>query len=165
MLRRENDATAGNLEPRSAADRFKERLSCYHSETGEKIWSSDFPTNYEDLNGYGDGPRSTPVIDGDRVFLLSPAGQLRCLQLVDGETIWELDLVASFGCNLPTYGMGATPVIHYDLLLVMVGKQQDNANSHSVIAFDKTNGVLRYCLLYTSPSPRDQRGSRMPSSA
>ena len=25
--------------------------------------------------------------------------------------------------------------------------------------------VLDYCLLYTSPSPRDQRGSRMPSSA
>ena len=24
---------------------------------------------------------------------------------------------------------------------------------------------LNYCLLYTSPSPRDQRGSRMPSSA
>ena len=24
---------------------------------------------------------------------------------------------------------------------------------------------LRLCLLYTSPSPRDQRGSRMPSSA
>ena len=23
----------------------------------------------------------------------------------------------------------------------------------------------KYCLLYTSPSPRDQRGSRMPSSA
>ena len=26
-------------------------------------------------------------------------------------------------------------------------------------------GLLGYCLLYTSPSPRDQRGSRMPSSA
>ena len=25
--------------------------------------------------------------------------------------------------------------------------------------------VIRVCLLYTSPSPRDQRGSRMPSSA
>ena len=25
--------------------------------------------------------------------------------------------------------------------------------------------VLKDCLLYTSPSPRDQRGSRMPSSA
>ena len=26
-------------------------------------------------------------------------------------------------------------------------------------------GVTKACLLYTSPSPRDQRGSRMPSSA
>ena len=28
----------------------------------------------------------------------------------------------------------------------------------------KKNGI-KACLLYTSPSPRDQRGSRMPSSA
>ena len=27
------------------------------------------------------------------------------------------------------------------------------------------NSKIKYCLLYTSPSPRDQRGSRMPSSA
>ena len=26
-------------------------------------------------------------------------------------------------------------------------------------------GIVYRCLLYTSPSPRDQRGSRMPSSA
>ena len=29
----------------------------------------------------------------------------------------------------------------------------------------KRRARLRACLLYTSPSPRDQRGSRMPSSA
>ena len=34
------------------------------------------------------------------------------------------------------------------------------------ISFVAENGALVYdCLLYTSPSPRDQRGSRMPSSA
>ena len=27
------------------------------------------------------------------------------------------------------------------------------------------DGITTACLLYTSPSPRDQRGSRMPSSA
>ena len=27
------------------------------------------------------------------------------------------------------------------------------------------DGLIQHCLLYTSPSPRDQRGSRMPSSA
>ena len=30
---------------------------------------------------------------------------------------------------------------------------------------DRDNAYDYYCLLYTSPSPRDQRGSRMPSSA
>ena len=35
-----------------------------------------------------------------------------------------------------------------------------------VLEFGKpTNRDLFFCLLYTSPSPRDQRGSRMPSSA
>ena len=35
------------------------------------------------------------------------------------------------------------------------------------VAMDSTDGLTRGipCLLYTSPSPRDQRGSRMPSSA
>ena len=31
--------------------------------------------------------------------------------------------------------------------------------------FEDARSVLSDCLLYTSPSPRDQRGSRMPSSA
>ena len=31
--------------------------------------------------------------------------------------------------------------------------------------FEKANPGIKLCLLYTSPSPRDQRGSRMPSSA
>ena len=37
--------------------------------------------------------------------------------------------------------------------------------SAQVITDKKNLGVLICCLLYTSPSPRDQRGSRMPSSA
>ena len=36
-----------------------------------------------------------------------------------------------------------------------------------VVLFDIVDGIPqgKACLLYTSPSPRDQRGSRMPSSA
>ena len=36
---------------------------------------------------------------------------------------------------------------------------------HRTPALDVIGAVVRTCLLYTSPSPRDQRGSRMPSSA
>ena len=35
---------------------------------------------------------------------------------------------------------------------------------HRTVAFH-VDGKKKPCLLYTSPSPRDQRGSRMPSSA
>ena len=75
--------------------RFSERLSCLHSETGEELWEVDFPTSFQDLGGYGDGPRSTPVIDGDRVFILSPEGMLRCLQCVDGKQVWDCLLYTS----------------------------------------------------------------------
>ena len=37
--------------------------------------------------------------------------------------------------------------------------------SKTQIIHDSTFSSSQYCLLYTSPSPRDQRGSRMPSSA
>ena len=125
-------------------ERFVERLSCFHAETGENLWQADLPTDYKDLPGYGDGPRSTPLVDGDRVFLLSPAGAFRCLQLVDGKLLWEVNLVNSFNCRLPNYGMGASPVVHRDMVLVVVGSNEQNNESHTVVAFDKSNGVFRY---------------------
>ena len=38
-------------------------------------------------------------------------------------------------------------------------------NSKSTRDLDEVARLCEHCLLYTSPSPRDQRGSRMPSSA
>ena len=35
----------------------------------------------------------------------------------------------------------------------------------NLLKVDEGQGFIYTCLLYTSPSPRDQRGSRMPSSA
>ena len=40
-----------------------------------------------------------------------------------------------------------------------------NATAHSSVVADGTADAARACLLYTSPSPRDNTTSRMPSSA
>ena len=51
------------------------------------------------------------------------------------------------------------------------GREEDRANAicqfcdTDFIGTNGENGGKYSCLLYTSPSPRDQRGSRMPSSA
>ena len=43
-----------------------------------------------------------------------------------------------------------------------VKKRED---THRMAEANRAFAHFRCCLLYTSPSPRDQRGSRMPSSA
>ena len=54
------------------------------------------------------------------------------------------------------------------------GSTSLTSDSNSILALSRVNGgpfalqsidLSEFCLLYTSPSPRDQRGSRMPSSA
>ena len=126
--------------------RFSERLSCLHSETGDTIWEVDFPTDYEDLNGYGNGPRSTPIIEGSRVYILSPEGMLRCLQTVDGKLVWESDLKEEYDCDLVTYGVGASPVVFKNSLLIIAGGKSKGASDlgTGIISIDKRTGVFRY---------------------
>ena len=50
-------------------------------------------------------------------------------------------------------------------ILLMVLKIPWRISVLGSIAFAFSTYLLIICLLYTSPSPRDQRGSRMPSSA
>ena len=53
----------------------------------------------------------------------------------------------------------------FDAMTALSSKYNDTPETASR-AYDKTrDGFVIACLLYTSPSPRDQRGSRMPSSA
>ena len=53
-----------------------------------------------------------------------------------------------------------------DALLAMLRTAvREQLESKLPMAIARAKQVRRTCLLYTSPSPRDQRGSRMPSSA
>ena len=45
------------------------RLRCLESETGEPLWKFEYPTDYLDQYGYDNGPRASPVVDEDRVYL------------------------------------------------------------------------------------------------
>ena len=57
--------------------------------------------------------------------------------------------------------------IFEEMCAIPHGSTNTKAISDWCVAFGEKLGLEHYqdCLLYTSPSPRDQRGSRMPSSA
>ena len=64
-------------------------------------------------------------------------------------------------CGACTVHMNGRAVKSCNILAV----QADGAEVTTIEGLSKDGALHPICLLYTSPSPRDQRGSRMPSSA
>lgn len=49
-------------------ERFADKAvcTCLKSETGELLWKFEYDTDYEDMYGYNNGPRCSPVIDDEK---------------------------------------------------------------------------------------------------
>jgi outer membrane protein assembly factor BamB len=130
------------------------RVDCLRSETGAALWSFDYPTRYRDRYGYDGGPRCCPVVNGDRVYVYGPEGMLHCLKAADGKLVWKADVVKDFGVVERLFGVGSTPVVEGDLLLVQVGGSPEGSedlhisalqpNGSALVAFDKYTGEVRY---------------------
>ena len=61
--------------------------------------------------------------------------------------------------------MAATLTVNSDMLALMPEDDPAIANLRTLQAEEGGVNLVSICLLYTSPSPRDKRQSRMPSSA
>ncbi len=130
------------------------RLRSLNSETGEELWRATYPSAYEDYYGYSTGPRASPVIDGGRVFTFGVEGVLRAYQVDDGKLLWEVDTDERYGVVQNFFGVGSTPVVEGDLLIVAVGGSppgtpkihsgEVKGNGSAIVAFDKATGKEKY---------------------
>lgn len=133
------------------------RLTCRESTTGRELWRYEHATDYEDMLGYNNGPRCSPVIDGERVYLLSAEGQLHCVRFEDGSQVWQLDTFKQFGVVKNFFGVGSTPVVYDDLLVANIGgspagsptdvyaaQGQVEGNGSGLVAFNKLTGEVRW---------------------
>jgi outer membrane protein assembly factor BamB len=99
----------------------KEVVECLHPATGKNVWRFDYPSNYEDNFGKGNGPRSTPLIHGKRVITLGPSGDLHCLDIESGKKVWHRELLRDYQVPDSFFGVGTSPVVEKDLVLINVG--------------------------------------------
>lgn len=151
------------------------RLICLDARTGAFHWKFEYPTDYRDRYDYNGGPRCCPVIDDDRIFLHGVEGMLHCLSAKDGSPLWKVDTVKEFGVIQNFFGVGSTPVVEGDLLLVMVGGSPKGSsvrdfanikgNGSGMVAFDKRTGKARYRISdelasYAGPVLADIGGRR-----
>jgi outer membrane protein assembly factor BamB len=119
----------------ASATNVTERAICLDERTGKILWTREWSADYRGLD-YANGPRATPTVDGDRVYVLGAKGSLRCLRTSDGSDVWTSDFVREFGAIVPGWGMSNAPlVVGKKLIAVAAGK--DNSK---VVAFDKHSG-------------------------
>ena len=67
------------------------RIVCLDAATGAERWHYGYLTEYRDHYGYDGGPRSGPVVDGDRVYAYGAEGMLHCLRVKDGSLVWKVN--------------------------------------------------------------------------
>jgi outer membrane protein assembly factor BamB len=104
--------------------------------TGKEIWKTRIaPANRK--VGYGEGSRSTPAVDGDRVYALGVNGDLVCMQAADGRLCWQKNLAADFGGGVPGFGYCESPLVDGDKLVVTPG-----GKAATLVALDKRSGEV-----------------------
>jgi outer membrane protein assembly factor BamB len=114
-----------------------ERLQALDEETGAALWSREWPATYRNLLGtFATGPRATPSVDGDRIYVVGAAGMILCVSTETGEVVWQVDTVTEYGTTVPVYGVSSSPLVDGDRLIVVVGGEPDAL----VVAFDKRSG-------------------------
>jgi outer membrane protein assembly factor BamB len=79
----------------------KEILLCLDAAKGTELWVAKLGDILS--NGWGDGPRSTPTVDGDRVYTLGGEGTLACVSVKDGKELWRTTM-DSLGGKRPGWG-------------------------------------------------------------
>lgn len=121
----------------------RETVVALDAETGKELWASPLGTAKYDGggdsgtkdNGGGDGPRSTPTLDGNRVYALDARLLLACLDAATGKEIWRRDLVAEHAGRVITWQNAASPVIDGDLVFLAGGGE-----GQALLGLDKRTG-------------------------
>ncbi len=112
----------------------KEILLALDATTGKELWAA--PVGDVLSNGWGDGPRGTPSVDGDHVYALSGTGNLVCAQAADGKVLWTKSM-ADLGGKRPGWGFTESPLVDGKLVLATPGGEKG-----TMAAFDKMTGAV-----------------------
>jgi outer membrane protein assembly factor BamB len=113
----------------------EEVVEALEAATGKPVWKFNYDTHFHDTFGKGDGPRSTPLVADDRVVTLGAEGRLHCLELKTGKKLWEHALADEYHPPQAFFGVGTSPLLEGDRVLVNVG-----GKGAGIVAFNLADG-------------------------
>ncbi len=116
----------------------REFIVCLSLKDGKEVWRQKLdpsPGNYS--TNWGGGPRSTPTVDGEFVYLLGARGDLECRKTTDGSKVWAINLVKDLGGGIPGWGCSESVLIDGDHLVCTPGGKRG-----TIAKLDKKTGAV-----------------------
>ncbi len=117
-----------------------EHLDCLAAQDGRQLWRASFPAIYRGGVDADRGPRSVPLVDGDRIYVYGAAGDLHAVALADGKPLWSRELRTDYEAEDGYFGAGSTPIVIGSVLIAAVGGR-DGAG---LVALDTRDGKTRW---------------------
>ncbi len=137
-----------------------EFLIAVDTSTGKELWATEVGAKYP--NNWGDGPRTTPTVDGDRVYTMGGQGDLVCVQASDGKLVWATSMTKDLGGKLQTWGYTESVLVDGGLVICTPGGSRG-----TLAALDKATGKVRWqssemtaAAQYSSPLVIEHGGKR-----
>jgi outer membrane protein assembly factor BamB len=109
--------------------------------TGRTLWEQAFdaaplPNMFLE---YGAGPNATPLVVGERVFVVTFTGRLAALDRATGRVLWRQELWKDHGGTFRDVGYSGSPIAYGDTLIVPVG-----GRGKAVVAFRQGDGAVAW---------------------
>ena len=119
----------------------KETLAAYDAGSGKQIWAQTSAGGYNNQGTWRPyrGTRTTPTIEGDRIYTYGGSGDLICRELDGGKEVWHLDVVQETKAQVLEFGISSSPLIIGDVIYVQGGS---GAGVPVAVAVDKKKGQI-----------------------
>ena len=99
---------------------------------GREVWAKAL--GEPQTNDKGPGPRGTPTVDGDRLYVLTENGDLACLK-IDGTIVWQKNILKEFGGSQLRWLISESPLVDGPHLVVSPG-----GSGAGMVKLDKMTG-------------------------
>lgn len=144
--------TAGNIDKETVITALNMDGAVQWQARNGPAWTRDYP-----------GTRSTPTIDGERLYHQSPLGSVICLKAKTGEQIWQVNVIEKFRSKNSKWALAESLLVDGDRVICCPGGPQTcmvALNKHTSEVVWKTPSTDELAG-YSSPILVEQEGLRM----
>ena len=136
-------------------------VSSLNRADGKVVWTKSLGRGGS--NDRGPGPRGTPTLDGDRLYVLTENGDLACLNASNGGAVWQRNILADFRGRQISWLISESPLVDGNHVIVTPG-----GPGAGIVALDKMSGKTVWASKelsdeagYASPIAADVQGVRV----